>query len=208
MAEVAGPFELEDLVSYGMQGALEAAERFDETRGFAFSTYAYHRIRGAIYDGLRQMAHLPRSEYARVKIARGANDYLENLHMRQLSGAAPASSREVEIKDSLRAMLGAMTGLASSYMMSMDELVAEGTDFIADQLEPEEQLQLRQSREQLRAAVSRLPDKERHFVEAYYYQDRTLVDAGEELGLSRSWSSRVHARAIDMLREQISTGPD
>src|SRR6185436_11369037 len=67
--------EFDDLVSYGMQGLLEAADRYDLQHGCAFTTFAYYRVRGAIFDGLRGMGWLPRGEYARMRFEERASTY-------------------------------------------------------------------------------------------------------------------------------------
>ena len=69
--------ELDDLVAYGQIGLAEAARDFDPARGGRFSTYAYYRIRGAIYDGLSKMNWFSRSEYRRIRYNQMANDTLE-----------------------------------------------------------------------------------------------------------------------------------
>src|SRR5512135_235016 len=79
--------EFDDLVSYGTQGLLEAAERFDGKHGASFTTYAYYRVRGAIFDGLRRMGWLSRSEYARARFDERANAWFGNLADRD-AGAA------------------------------------------------------------------------------------------------------------------------
>src|SRR5437867_6469457 len=79
--------EFDDLVAYGMQGLLEAAERYDGRHGTSFTTFAYYRVRGAMFDGLRGMGWLPRSEYARMRFEERAASYLQNLADRD-EGAA------------------------------------------------------------------------------------------------------------------------
>src|SRR5215813_3283352 len=70
--------ELEDLIGYGSKGLVEAAERFDPRHGVAFSTFAYYRIRGAMYDGLRSMGWYSRADYARYRAEERANEYLQS----------------------------------------------------------------------------------------------------------------------------------
>ena len=72
---VAKEIEFEDLVEYGVIGLLEAADRFDAKHGVQFMTFAYYRIRGAIYDGLRGMGWMSRSEYTKARIEMRANEY-------------------------------------------------------------------------------------------------------------------------------------
>jgi len=68
--------DFEDLVGYGSKGLVEAAERFDPTQGVTFSTFAYYRIRGAMFDGLRTMGWYSRSDYARYRAEERANELL------------------------------------------------------------------------------------------------------------------------------------
>ena len=84
--------EFDDLVGFGMQGLLEAAQRFDDRHGVAFTTFAYYRVRGAMFDGLRSMGWLPRSEYARVRFEERANSYLQS----QAERGTDASGNSVE----------------------------------------------------------------------------------------------------------------
>ena len=84
--------EFDDLYNYGMQGLLEAAERYDRKHGVTFQTFAYYRVRGAMFDGLRNMGWLPRHEYARLRFEERAAAYLSNLTERE-AGAPAASCR-------------------------------------------------------------------------------------------------------------------
>src|SRR5262247_3660790 len=76
---IAKEIEFDDLVEYGMIGLLEAADRYDPKHGANFMTFAYYRIRGAIYDGLRGMGWMSRSEYAKARFEERANEYLAEL---------------------------------------------------------------------------------------------------------------------------------
>ena len=77
--------EFDDLVGYGMLGLFEAADRFDAKYGANFMTFAYYRIRGAIYDGLRGMGWVSRTEYQRYRFEQHANAYLTNVHEQSMS---------------------------------------------------------------------------------------------------------------------------
>src|SRR3954463_6679222 len=82
--------EFDDLYNYGMAGLLEAAERYDRKHGVGFQTFAYYRVRGAMFDGLRAMGWLPRHEYQRVRFEEKAAAYLSNLADREAGAAADA----------------------------------------------------------------------------------------------------------------------
>src|SRR5437773_10688967 len=94
--------EFDDLVAYGTQGLLEAADRFDGRHGASFTTFAYYRVRGAIFDGLRRMGWLPRAEYARTRFEERAAHYLENLAERDAGSAAWGDARPRNMEEDVR----------------------------------------------------------------------------------------------------------
>ena len=203
---VAQQVEFEDLVGFGSAGLLEAANRFDPNAGHAFSTFGYYRIRGAIYDGLRKMGHLPRYEYKKLKAQQRANDYLEaaaasdSAARRTPGTAAPARTAE----DELRSMYETMQSVATIFITSLQEQTDRGDEFADESFSsPDERAQMKQLRSDLADAIASLPERERHFVEKHYLQDMTLQDAGKELKMSKSWASRLHGRAIDLLRKKL-----
>lgn len=190
--------DLEELVAHGTSGLVEAAERWDPARGVAFSTFAYYRIRGAIFDGLRKSGWLPRGE-ARFAVA--ANDFLENLGDREQPLDKAGDGLASQVADLGRALDGIATVYLTSLSAATRDRTPDAAPLASQQLEEQETLRA------LRAAITRLPEKERQLVEAYYFQGRTLEDAGRSLGLSKSWSSRLHARAINLLGAELAGGP-
>lgn len=191
----ASALQLEELVAYGSRGLVEAAQRYDPSRGVAFSTFAYYRIRGAIFDGLRQTGWLSRSQWGRFAAA--SNEYLGNLGDRQApdqptSRAGPAVAE-----------LGQALGdLATIFLTSMSSATREDLPDGA-QADAATRLEREQLAMLLREAVERLPGKERHLIELHYFEDLTLEEAGRQMGISKSWSSRLHARAIRLLAEAL-----
>lgn len=191
--------EYDDLVAYGTQGLIEAADRYDPIHGTAFTTFSYYRIRGAIYDGLRGMGWLPRGEYARYRAEERSNAYLQNLSDRD-GGAAEGGT---SIEDDVRSIADALGGVAAIFVVALDAMPSEPADTAprAEQLLEEEQ-----QRSVVREALASLPEKERRLLELYYFEDRSLLDAGQALGLSKSWASRLHARAVTLLKEALERG--
>ena len=189
--------EFEDLVGYGTQGLIEAADRYDPVHGTAFSTFSYYRIRGAIYDGLRGMGWLPRGEYAKHRAEERANAYLQNLSDRE------GGDGQDNLEDDVRSIADALGGLATIFVMALDSLKEEPVDGapLSSQL-----LEEAQQRHVVREALASLPEKERRLLELYYFEERSLLDAGAELGLSKSWASRLHARAVTLLKEALHRG--
>jgi RNA polymerase sigma factor for flagellar operon FliA len=194
--------EFDDLVAYGMQGLLEAAERFDGSHGTSFTTFAYYRVRGAMFDGLRGMGWLPRAEYARLRFEERASAYLANLADRD-AGAASSHHDDplpaARIEDEVRAIAEALGGVAAIFVTTMDARREEAESGSATPV-PQQQVERSERNYAIRRALDSLPEKERRLLELYYYEDRTLLEAGQALGLSKSWSSRLHARAITLLK--------
>jgi RNA polymerase sigma factor FliA len=191
--------EFDDLVAYGTQGLIEAAERYDPAHGTAFTTFSYYRIRGAIYDGLRGMGWLPRGEYARVRFEERSNAFLQNVADRE-SGTSSGDAESLSIEDDVRSIAEALGSVAAIFVTALDALPQEPADGAP---RPEELLEEAQQRRVVREALASLPEKERKLLELYYFEDKSLLDAGTELGLSKSWASRLHARAVTLLKEAL-----
>jgi RNA polymerase sigma factor for flagellar operon FliA len=195
--------EFDDLVSYGMQGLLEAAERYDARHGTAFTTFAYYRIRGAIFDGLRGMGWLPRGEYARLRSEERANAYLGNACDRDAGEARTSDGEAPLLEDEVRSIADALGGVAAIFVTTLDAARGQLAGVSAATPLADELIEGLERSHAVRAALETLPAKERRLLELYYYQDRSLNDAGQAMGLSKSWASRLHARAITLLTEAL-----
>lgn len=201
--------EFDELVGFGMQGLIEAAQRYDDRHGVAFTTFAYYRVRSAIFDGLRSMGWLPRSEYARLRTEERATAYLQNLASRPTSagdGAGSAGGQAGDgVEDRVRDIAETLSGVATVFVTLLGQ--KEEDQLQDDRPPPHEQLERRQLAERVRRAMGSLPEKERHLIDMYYFHDQTLEQVGASMGLSKSWTSRLHARAIALLRDALA-GPD
>ncbi|MET0386245.1 MAG: sigma-70 family RNA polymerase sigma factor [Polyangiales bacterium] len=184
---------VEDLVAFGFQGLLEARQRFDASKGVAFKSFAHYRVRGAILDGVRAMARLPRRAYARLRAAEALDQVAESGADNQ--GAANAAPKTEANLRSIDAILGRV---AAAYTVAVSaEDAAQGAGSPEDALLHEERLT------RMRAALSTLPDRERHMIEGHYFQGKRFDTLSAELGISKSWGSRVHAHALDLLRQAL-----
>jgi RNA polymerase sigma factor for flagellar operon FliA len=186
--------EMDELVSYGQVGLLEAAERFDPKVGANFLTFAHYRIKGAIFDGLRKMGILKGAEARSAGSSERANAYMGNLSDRD-----HGSNRGSDAADDVREISSAVTGLAMVFATSLEG--TEGLQLSDEQLPADERLELEQMKSRVRAAIEKLPEKERKLLQGYYFQAKTLEEAGAEIGQSKSWASRLHARAVERLKE-------
>ena len=189
--------DFEDLIGYGELGLIEAADRFDPTFKVNFMTFAYYRIRGAIYDGLRGMGWVSRSQYAKLRYEERANNYITSVNERN------ASSHSSSLGDEVDQIGDVITTLATIYITSLDasEHIQVQTD--SPESDPYHQVELKQAKVLIREALTHLSEQERELLQYYYYKDYTLEQAGSELGLSKSWASRLHARAIQKLQKSV-----
>ena len=177
--------DLDDLVAYGTTGLCEAAARYEAGRGVSFTTFAYYRVRGAIYDGLRQLGWLHRREYARLREAERVDAYLQ-------SQADRHGDRPTTLEDDVASLADTLAGAATIFVTSL----AAEDDVPADAPPPEEELADAELREAVRAALATLPERERQLIEASYFGGQDLKTAGEALGVSKSWACRMHAAAM------------
>jgi RNA polymerase sigma factor for flagellar operon FliA len=191
--------EFEELVAFGNIGLAEAASRFDPSKGAAFSTFAWYRVQGAMIDELRKQTNLPRRVWARLVALRAASDYLENRAERD-AGAAQRGTPAPSGADALAAIKSAMSVIRTMYVTSLDTLREDGFDPSDTATPADERIHTGRLSAKLRTALGALPEKERALVTKHYYEGKNLLEAGAELGISKSWASRLHAQAVERLR--------
>jgi RNA polymerase sigma factor FliA len=199
-----------DLVSYGLLGLIGAIERFDPDRDIKFETYAIARIKGSIIDELRSMDWVPRSVRARARDIERAIAQLEGRLHRAPNDeeiAAHLGITEEEFQESL-------LEISRSSIAALDEVWSGSTgadpvaliDTIEDPEAPEPQRAMAQTelREALGEAIARLPEREKLVVTLYYYEELTLREIGEVLGVTESRISQLHTKAILRLKSRLA----
>jgi RNA polymerase sigma factor for flagellar operon FliA len=185
-------FTLDDLRSAGREGLLRAARTFDEARGVPFRRWANLRIRGAMIDGLRRWGGIPRSTYRALR-GIAAADHMQERYDEE-DAAAPASTPQAA--DKLLSVR--LAGLATAIAVGRTVVApSEGVD--SEGPTPEDLLSDAELIARVKGLVTGLPTKERVLIERHYFRDQTLVRAARSLGLSKSWASRLHARAIQWI---------
>jgi RNA polymerase sigma factor for flagellar operon FliA len=179
----------DDIIGAAELGLVEAANSFDPNRGVLFKTFAYYRIRGAIYDSLRKMGWFAK-DAARLRFESGANEVLRDY----ADSAPPASSPDATVRE----LEDLTTSVVNCYFLSLSSMTEEVAETGTKSVE--ERYIDREMRERLKQALTKLPEKNREVLEAYYFRDETLENIGKRLGLSKSWLSRLHAKSLEMLR--------
>ena len=186
--------ETDDLIGYGMTGLIEAAERYNPSLGANFTTFSFYRIRGAIYDGLRVMGSLSRTEYKRQRFDEKACTYM----MGESRSKSPISSNNPE--EELQGMAKKVQNLVTIYVTALNE---KDIHSIAD--DNVEQADNRMARlelyEKMRAAIGKLSKSDQEIINSYYFEDKSLEEVGKRLGLSKSWTCRKHAKAMEKLSD-------
>jgi RNA polymerase sigma factor for flagellar operon FliA len=203
-----------DLVSYGLLGLIGAIERYDPDRDVKFETYAIARIKGAIIDELRAMDWVPRSVRSRAREIERAIAELEKQLLRAPTDeeiAKKVGITEEELEESL-------TEISRSSIAALDELwtvSSSGGDQIAlidtiedsDAPDPQSSLSQTEMKEAIGEAIARLPEREKLVVTLYYYEELTLREIGEVLGVTESRVSQLHTKAILRLKARLSGSP-
>jgi RNA polymerase sigma factor for flagellar operon FliA len=203
-----------DLVSYGLLGLIGAIERFDPDRDIKFETYAIARIKGSIIDELRAMDWVPRSVRSRARdIERTIGELERKLHRaptdEEISEKLGITTDE--LNDSLseigRSSIAALDELWTISSTGGDQVAL--IDTIEDTHGPEPQSELAQTelKEALGEAIARLPEREKLVVTLYYYEELTLREIGEVLGVTESRVSQLHTKAILRLKARLAGSP-
>jgi RNA polymerase sigma factor for flagellar operon FliA len=203
IARTMGPVvELDDLRSFGREGLLDAARKFDSGRGVPFRAYANFRVRGAIIDGVRSMAQLPRRAYERLNGLSAALKVSEGVADDAFSAPANATRAQADqaLGDHLAAMAAAITvGLIAPTSIGEDgERVQVST---ADN--PEDAVARAQLLALVQSAIEALPDEEAALVRRHYLEGERFDHVAQSLGLSKSWASRLHTRAMQRLAKRL-----
>ena len=192
-----------DLVSYGLLGLIGAIERFDPGRDIKFETYAIARIKGSIIDELRALDWVPRSVRSRARdIERAIADLERTLHRAPTDEeiAEKLGLTTDELDDSLseigRSSIAALDELWTISSSGGDQVAL--IDTIEDTQGPEEAIG---------EAIARLPEREKLVVTLYYYEELTLREIGEVLGVTESRVSQLHTKAILRLKARLAGSP-
>jgi RNA polymerase sigma factor for flagellar operon FliA len=199
-----------DLISYGLIGLIGAIERFEPERGIKFETFAMTRIRGAIIDELRSLDWVPRSVRARAREIEAAQSRLEHELQRAPTEEELAAKLGID-EEELQASL---LEIANSSVYALDELWTV-SDASGDQVslldtikdpradDPQESLDSSEIKDRLTDAIGSLPEREQLVVALYYYENLTLREIGEVLGVTESRVSQLHTKAVMRLKSHL-----
>ncbi len=199
-------FSYEDIASYGVEGLIDAVEKYSPDRGAKFETYALMRIRGAIIDKIRANDWLPRTVRKKIKEVKEAINNLKIEFGRMPTNQEVADKLGIE-KEKVDEILAQDTGIDSLYdKKNLGDESVEIIDTIEDSKSerPEEAAEKKDAKLELERALKRLPERERMLLVFYYHENMTLKEIGEAINVSESRVCQLHAQAIMKLRNILS----
>lgn len=210
--DVPGSIDRDDLFGFGMLGLIAAADTFDESRGLAFSTYAYPKIRGAILDELRRMDFLPRGRREKLRELDQATAELE-----QQNGLKPSPEElAAHLGWTLSEVDEALSSAAAAVRTSLDGGLGGSTEgdgvgpdlaaLLADPKcdDPVGSAEFEEMKEVLIELISDLPDQEKTVITLYYAEELLLREIAEVLEVTESRVSQIHSRAIYRLNRALA----
>jgi RNA polymerase sigma factor for flagellar operon FliA len=200
-----------DLISYGLVGLISAISRFEPEREIKFETYAITRIKGAIIDELRSLDWVPRSVRARARAIEKANAKLEH----KLQRAPNDEEMALELDMTVQEFQDALLQISNSTVAALDELwtVSDASgdqvsllDTLQDHDAPDPAAMMDQTdlKDRVADAIARLPEREKLVIALYYYENLTLREIGEVLGVTESRISQLHTKAVLRLRGRLT----
>ena len=186
--------DLDDLIGFGQVGLLEAARDFDQTRQVRFTTYAYYRVRGAILDGLASMNWFTKADYAGGRYERAANALL--------------SEADGKAADDLNWFERTTMSLSMSYLFTHSADESPTGEPADDKLTPANVVEARDLQALMNQCVGKLPEREQVLLHSIYFEGLSIKQAGERIGISKAWASRLHARILNGLASSITVVHD
>jgi RNA polymerase sigma factor FliA len=198
-------FSIEDISSYGVEGLIDAVEKFSPNKGARFETYALMRIRGNIIDKIRSQDFLPRSARKKIKEIKDAQE-----HLRQRFGRTATSAEIGELlnidKEKVDQILSEDATITSIYdKRGSSEDSVEIIDTLQDKrLTPQEVMEEKDVKHELEHALKRLPERERMIMVLYYHENMTLKEMGKTIEISESRVCQFQAQAVMKLKNILS----
>ncbi len=193
--------EKDELLSFGREGLLDAARRFDPHRDVPFRAYATYRIRGAIYDGVRQASRLSRKLHQKLSALEAARQTSEGEADEALKRTKESDAAVEAAFDQHLASLATAVSLrfASDISQVTDgEREPATADPTAEEAYAEAELLSVVS-----AAIETLHEDERQIVRRFYFDGEKMEDIAASLSMHKSWVSRIHTRAIALLTKRL-----
>lgn len=187
----------DDLVQYGYEGLLEAGSRFEPDSTASFSTFAYYRIRGAIYDGCRREGWTSRNNACTVEDCASINEYLSDKQSSHSTG----QDTESDFSETVSELEETVSDCVVICLLEKSDMESARASEEAPQQSQFEEQQIHRA---LEDAVETLREPDSKVIERYYFGEETMDHIAEQLGYSKSWVSRINSRAIRTIRDYLA----
>lgn len=202
--------DLNDLVNYGVIGLLDACKKFDPERGLKFKTYAERRIRGAILDGMRSADWVPRSVRKKRRQLEAAYRQVEQELGRSATDeeiAAHMCITTTELGLILHDVQGVSLGSLEEFAEygDVETFLHPGFTKPMEDSDPHALIERDELRQIIAGAVAELPEKERLICSLYYYEELTMKEIGQVIGISESRVSQLHTKTMLRIRPRIES---
>ena len=200
-------FSFEDIVSFGIEGLIDAIEKYHPSKGAKFESYALMRIRGSIIDKIRSSDWLPRTLRRKIKEVK-----ITTERLKQQIGRAPTTREVADVmglsEEKINEILSSDVSINSIYdKKGTGEDSVEIIDTIEDEnsSRPEDEIERVDAKKELEQALKKLPERERTLLVFYYHENMTLKEIGEAINVSESRVCQLHAQAIMKLRNILNS---
>ncbi|MDE3269763.1 MAG: FliA/WhiG family RNA polymerase sigma factor [Pseudomonadota bacterium] len=200
--------EIDDLISSGIIGLMDAIDKYDPTRDNKFRTYAEFRIRGAILDELRSQDWVPRSVRDKAKKVEKSYMKLEQHLGRSVSEGEVSKEMDMSLEQYHRMI----TKVRMVMLVSVDEVPTSGTSgddsrFSNDKgsSDPFINLKNKYLKQTLVENIESLPERQKLVLSLYYYEQLNLKEIGRILNVTESRVSQIHTQAISKLRSKLGS---
>jgi len=201
---------LDDLISCGTMGLLDAISKFDPEKNVKFKTYAEVRIRGSILDGLRNLDWIPRSVRKKIQ------DLEKCIQKVERALGRPAEDREIaaELQISTEEFYTLLNQARSVDLLSLDETLRDQgfsetkesyVNFIPSNVTPQDETLVAETKQVVAEGIKKLSKKEQKVIALYYHEGLTLKEIGAVLGLTESRISQIHTQCVIKLRVKLKS---
>ena len=197
---------IEDIAGYGVEGLINAIERYSPQRNTRFETYALIRIRGSILDKIRAQDFLPRSVRKKIKEIKQAQEHLKQELGRMPTTDEIAKFLQIDAEKVIQLLSedATITSLYDRKGSNDDSLEIIDTIEDTNKLNPQEKAEENNVKQQLEKALLRLPERERIIMVLYYQENMTLKEIGQTINMSESRVCQLHAQGIMKLKNILS----
>ena len=197
--------DFDELIAVGSVGLIDAANRFQDNRGVPFERYAEIRIQGSMIDHLRQQDWVPRSvrerardiEQIKNRLTVHLNREPTTIEVANAFGMTVAEYRQKEAGAHIQTMVSTETPIGDEGSCLGDLLACSGVDQLSD-IEQSELINV------LRQAITSLNESDQQVIQQYFFQEMTLKEIGDSLGVTESRACQIRQRAVGRLRKLIS----